>query len=90
MAHYGYALSRGRLARDLMHAHFIQDFPIQLVHGDDSALSCREDVKHLAFVCRRAGFNVHDVSVAGSHALWHSLPDVAALAQFTLQAIIHE
>jgi hypothetical protein len=86
LAHFGYALSRGRMTRDLLRACIIQDFSVQLVHGAESTLSRAADVGRLAAKCRRAGIDVRDVPVAGRHALWHSLPDVEALARFTLNA----
>jgi len=80
-AHLGYAISRGRLARDLLNANQIQNFPVQVVHGIDSALSRPADVRCLVRRCRRAGLDVHDVPVPGRHALWHSLTEVAKLAE---------
>lgn len=83
LAHLGWALSRGQLARDLLQANMIQDFSLQIVHGVDSRLSRAADVLRLTARCRRAGMEVHDIPVDGRHALWHSLPDVAGLAQLT-------
>jgi pimeloyl-ACP methyl ester carboxylesterase len=85
LTHLGFALSRGRLASDLLRANVIQSFPVQIVHGADSQLSRADDIRRLVAICRRAGMQIHDVPVAGRHPLWHSLPDVAALAQLTLK-----
>jgi hypothetical protein len=81
VAHLGYALSRGHLARDLLHAHKIQRFPVQVVHGLDSRLSRPDDIRSLIRQCRRNGLDVYDMPVAGRHALWHSLSEVAKLAE---------
>jgi pimeloyl-ACP methyl ester carboxylesterase len=83
LAHLGFALSRGRLATDLKRAHVIQSFPIQVVHGVRSRLSRNAIVERLGKVCRRAGIEIEDIPVGGRHALWHSLPDVAAMARLT-------
>jgi pimeloyl-ACP methyl ester carboxylesterase len=80
VGHLGYAVSRGQLARELIRANAIQRFPVQVVHGIDSTLSRAADVTSLVRRCRRAGVDVHDVPVAGRHALWHCLTDVAKLA----------
>jgi alpha-beta hydrolase superfamily lysophospholipase len=85
LAHLGFALTRGRLTSDMLRANVIQSFPVQVVHGADSRLSQARDVEKLVAICRRAGMQVYDVPVAGRHALWHSLTDVAALAQLTLK-----
>lgn len=81
MAHLGYALCRGRLVRDLLKAQELQGFPVQVVHGVDSRLSRPADVRRLVRQCRRAGLEVHDLPVAGRHALWHSLGDVTKLVE---------
>lgn len=83
LAHLGYALSRGRLMSDLLRINMIQSFPVQIVHGVDSLLSRGHDITKLVAICRRAGMSILDVPVEGRHALWHSLPDVAALARRT-------
>lgn len=83
LAHLGHALSRGRLVSDLLRAHMIQSFPVQIVHGVDSRLSRDGDITKLVAMCRRAGMSIFNVPVDGRHALWHSLPDVAALARRT-------
>lgn len=85
LAHLGFALSRGRLLSDLVRANMIQGFPVEIVHGVDSQLSRRADIEHLVAICRRSGMRAFDVPVAGRHPLWHSLPDVAALAERTLK-----
>jgi pimeloyl-ACP methyl ester carboxylesterase len=85
IAHLSYALTRGRMTRDLLHAHGIQHFPVQFVHGADSSLARPGDVARLAATCRRAGMDVRDVTVTGGHGLWQSLPDVAAIAALTRQ-----
>ena len=84
LAHLGFGLSRGRIASDLLHANHIQRFVIEIAHGADSKLSRAGDVARLVTLCRRRGLHVLDVPVAGRHALWHSLPDAAALARATL------
>jgi hypothetical protein len=81
LAHLGYAISRGRLLRDLLIASQIQRFPVQVVHGIDSALSRPADVRRVVGRCRRSGLDVHDVPVPGRHALWHSLTEVVSLAE---------
>lgn len=81
IAHLGYALSRGRLARDLLNAHYIQGSSVQIVHGIDSRLSRPADVRSLVRQCRRDGMKVHDMPVAGRHALWHSLSEVTTFAE---------
>jgi pimeloyl-ACP methyl ester carboxylesterase len=81
VAHLGYAVSRGRLGQDLIKASQIQSFPVQVVHGIDSTLSRPADVRRLVSRCRRAGLDVRDMPVAGRHALWHSLSNVAELAE---------
>jgi pimeloyl-ACP methyl ester carboxylesterase len=83
LAHLGFALSRGQLAPDLLRANAIQQFSVQVVHGVRSRLSRSAVVERLIKVCRRAGMEMEDVPVGGRHALWHSLPDVAALARLT-------
>lgn len=83
LALLGYALSRGRLVRDMLHAYTIQAFPVQVVHGTSSRVARYSDVARVIATCRSAGVEVHDVPVAGGHALWHSLPDVAELARLT-------
>lgn len=83
VAHLGYAVSRGRLGRDLITASQIQSVPVQVVHGVDSTLSRPDDVRRLVRRCRRAGQDVRDMPVAGRHALWHSLSTVAELAERT-------
>lgn len=85
LAYLGYALSRGRVLSDLLRANAIQSFPIQVVHGVDSRLSRAHDVARLVAICRRSGMHMQDVPVTGRHPLWHSLPDVAALAELTLK-----
>lgn len=85
LAHLGFALSKGRIPSDLLRTNVIQSPLVQVVHGADSRLSRADDVKHLAAICRRAGMHIRDVPVAGRHALWHSLPDVAALARLIRQ-----
>ncbi|HEV3136663.1 MAG TPA: alpha/beta fold hydrolase [Pirellulales bacterium] len=85
LTHLGFAISRGHLISDLLRANLIQQFPVEIVHGMDSQLSQAADIARMRTICRRAGINILDVSVAGRHALWHSLPDVAALARATLQ-----
>ena len=81
VAHLGYAVSRGRLGRDLITASQIQSFPVQVVHGIDSTLSRPGDVRRLVRRCRRARLDVRDMPVAGRHALWQSLSTVAELAE---------
>lgn len=81
VAHLGYALSRGRLRRDLLGAHHIQRTSVQVVHGIDSRLSRPADIRTLIRQCRRDGLEVRDIPVAGRHALWHSLSEVAKLAE---------
>ena len=83
LAHLGFGLSRGRLPDDLQRASRIQEFPLQVVHGSASRLSRVADASWLVRRCRRAGIDVHDITVAGHHALWHSLPHVAGLARCT-------
>jgi pimeloyl-ACP methyl ester carboxylesterase len=85
LAHLGFALSRGLLTSDLLRANAIQSFPTQIVHGAGSQLSRVRDIEKLVAICRRAGLKVHDVPVAGRHPLWHSLSEVAGLAQLTLK-----
>jgi pimeloyl-ACP methyl ester carboxylesterase len=85
LAHLGFALSRGFLVSDLLRSNLIQQFPIEIVHGVDSELSRADEVSRLHSICTRAGMDVLDVPVAGRHALWHSLPDVTALARVTLK-----
>ncbi|WP_162625288.1 alpha/beta fold hydrolase [Mycolicibacterium llatzerense] len=77
----GYAISRGGIGRDLLRANAIQSFPVQIGHGVHSRLSRSGDVRRLVATCREAGIVIHDAPVAGRHALWHSLPDVTALAR---------
>jgi pimeloyl-ACP methyl ester carboxylesterase len=79
----GYALSRGRLIRDLLRANRVQCFPVQIVHGTDSILTPSEEAERLTSACRRAAIDVYDVPVAGHHALWQSLPHVAEVARLT-------
>jgi pimeloyl-ACP methyl ester carboxylesterase len=81
LALLGYAIGRGGIARDLLRANAIQPFQVQIAHGRQSRLSRSGDVHRLVTMCRRARMDVHDAPVAGQHALWHSLPDVAALAR---------
>jgi pimeloyl-ACP methyl ester carboxylesterase len=83
LALLGYALSRGRLARDLRQATNIQSFPVQIVHGTHSRLAPANDVRKVITACRLAGIDARDVPVAGGHAMWHSLPDVAGVANVT-------
>jgi pimeloyl-ACP methyl ester carboxylesterase len=85
IAHLGFAVSRGRIISDLLRANAIQQFPVEVVHGVDSKLSRAADVTRLLSVCRRARIQVRDLPVQGRHALWHSLPDVEALAAATLR-----
>lgn len=77
----GHAIGRGLITRDLLRANTVQSFPVQIAHGRQSLLSRTDDVQRLVAQCQSAGMDVHDVPVAGRHALWHSLPDVAALAR---------
>ncbi|WP_157561358.1 alpha/beta fold hydrolase [Mycobacterium sp. E802] len=83
LALLGYALSRGGLGRDLLRADRIQSFTLQIVHGRDSLLCPAADIDRLATVYRRTGIEVRDITVPGRHALWHSWPDVAAIARET-------
>lgn len=83
LARLGFALSRGTLARDLLRAGRVQRFGVQIVHGRDSLMSPAADVTRLAVACRRSGMDIRDITVEGRHALWHSLPDVAAIARET-------
>ncbi|MGA5541341.1 alpha/beta fold hydrolase [Mycobacterium sp. NPDC051198] len=83
LARLGYALSRGTLTRDLLRAGRFQRFGLQVVHGRDSLLSPAGDIERLATACRRSGMPVRDITVDGRHALWQSLPDVAAIARET-------
>ena len=83
LAELGLAVGRGKLTRDLVRAKVIRDFDIQVVHGRRSKLSPASDVQDFLRRCRRASIAVHDVPVRGHHALWQSLPDVAALAGLT-------
>lgn len=85
LAHLGFALSRGQLVSDLLRAHTIQQFPVEVVHGMDSKLSPPTDVARLRAVSRRKRLDVLDLPVSGRHALWHSLPHVTAMAGVTLK-----
>lgn len=85
LAHLGFALTRGRIAADLRRGHRRHGFTVHVMHGERSLLSRAADVAGLAADCRRAGLQVHTVRVAGRHALWHSLPDVAALARIIMK-----
>lgn len=87
VAHLGYGLSRGQLIRDLLKGHQIQCFSLQVVHGIDSRLSPPADVRRLLRQCRRNGMEVHDIPVAGRHALWHSLSEVTKLAERAHEAL---
>ncbi|MCA2272427.1 alpha/beta fold hydrolase [Mycobacterium intracellulare] len=80
IAHLGYGLSRGQLARNLVSSRQIQRFSVQVVHGIDSTLSPPADVRSLIRQCRRDGLVMHDIAVTGRHALWHSLSEVTKLA----------
>lgn len=83
LALLGMAVGRGRLSTDLVRAKMIQDFTVKLVHGTESHLSPSRHVTSFVARCGRAGVDVRDVPVPGHHALWHSLPDVQALAELT-------
>jgi len=83
LALLGYALSRGGLTRDLLRSRPVQRFGLQIVHGADSLLSPKSKVAQLVSSCRRAGFDVRDVTVEGRHALWQSYSDVASIARRT-------
>lgn len=83
LARLGYALSRGMLTRDIMRAGSFQRFGLQIVHGRDSQLSPAGDIARLVTKCRKSGMEIRDITVEGRHALWQSLPDVAAIARET-------
>jgi pimeloyl-ACP methyl ester carboxylesterase len=87
LAHLGFGLSRGLMTRDLLQAGAIQNINVHIVHGTDSRLCTSADVAELAATCSRAGMSIHNVPLNGRHALWHSLRNARAIAQFTRKDI---
>jgi pimeloyl-ACP methyl ester carboxylesterase len=77
----GWAISRGRIVDDLVLARGKRAMRVLMVHGNDSRLVCPTDITRAAARCGAAGMNVDAVEVDGGHALWHSLPDVEAMAR---------
>jgi pimeloyl-ACP methyl ester carboxylesterase len=74
-------LCRGTLNRDLLRSAQAWGTPLVLVRGASSRLCPADDIARLAEQVRSAGTRVDVVEVAGTHAMWHSLPRVAALAR---------
>jgi pimeloyl-ACP methyl ester carboxylesterase len=85
LALLGWALSRGRLAADVISASRFQNFSVQLVHGRCSRLCTQRDTERILRILRRNDVDASDLPVAGRHGLWHSMPTVAALAQSAAQ-----
>lgn len=85
LARLGWALSRGMLTADLLSASHFQDFSVQLAHGRGSRLCTQRDTDRILRILRRNNVEAIDLSVAGRHGLWHSMPAVTALAQLAAQ-----
>lgn len=72
------ALRQPRIAADLTAAVPLLQ-RVVVVHGDESLLSARGSHAALFAALRGLGVAVSDVEVPGPHAVWLSVPDVAAM-----------
>lgn len=85
LGHLGFALSRGGLHADVVRAHRRSDCTLQLIHGTDSRLACRRDIKRFTHYCRQVGIPTDPIEMSGHHAFWHSLSDVTVAARLAAE-----
>jgi pimeloyl-ACP methyl ester carboxylesterase len=81
LCHLGFALTRGSLYADMLRAHRHSNCALALIHGTDSRLARRRDIKRFTHRCRSAGITTDAIEMPGHHSFWHALPDVAVAAR---------